>query len=301
MHFKEQTHVHVLLPHWFDDSVRLGCRNLPAKEYEWPDPGCLRSLTASQQDGVKENERAHHTLTPEKKARLRYSGHMTNEPLPTGHSTNIWDGRRILLSMSLELPPSRRTAIESGIARCGGIIVPYMTNGGEGTKVEETQNVGKCDILVTKWRSGRAYVKAVRENKTIGTLGWVFYVHATGIVSRPMDQLLHYPIPKKLIEKFSNHEITVTNYTGEAREYLKKLITTMGATFTPSMSGRNTVLIAAYLSGTKTTKAAAWSIPIVNHTWIEDCFIKWRNLTVGVEKYIYFPPGMDFAKLLGER
>jgi hypothetical protein len=165
MHFKEQTHVHVLLPHWFDDSVRLGCRNLPAKEYEWPDPGCLR---ASQQDGVKENERGHHTLTPEKKARLRYSGHMTNEPLPAGHSTNIWDGRRILLSMSLELPPSRRTAIESGIARCGGIIVPYMTNGGEGTKVEETQNVGKCDILVTKWRSGRAYVRAVRENKTIG-------------------------------------------------------------------------------------------------------------------------------------
>jgi twin BRCT domain len=37
----------------------------------------------------------------------------------------------------------------------------------------------------------------------------------------------------------------VTNYTGEAREYLKKLITAMGAQFTPSMSGRNTVLVAA--------------------------------------------------------
>ena len=40
-------------------------------------------------------------------------------------------------------------------------------------------------------------------------------------------------------------EITVTNYTGESREYLKKLIMAMGATFTPSMSGKNTVLIAA--------------------------------------------------------
>jgi len=78
-----------------------------------------------------------------------------------------------------------------------------------------------------------------------------------------MDQLLHYPIPKKPIEGFSGHvtfiqspltfqsltsksqEITVTNYTGESREYLKKLITAMGAQFTPSMSGRNTVLIAA--------------------------------------------------------
>lgn len=39
--------------------------------------------------------------------------------------------------------------------------------------------------------------------------------------------------------------ITVTNYTGEAREYLKKLINVMGATFTASMSNQNTVLIAA--------------------------------------------------------
>ena len=39
--------------------------------------------------------------------------------------------------------------------------------------------------------------------------------------------------------------ITVMNYTGEARKYPKKLITAMGATFTPSMTGKNTVLIAA--------------------------------------------------------
>lgn len=44
---------------------------------------------------------------------------------------------------------------------------------------------------------------------------------------------------------YISQEITVTNYTGEAREYLKKLITTMGASFTPSMTGKNTVLIAA--------------------------------------------------------
>ncbi len=40
-------------------------------------------------------------------------------------------------------------------------------------------------------------------------------------------------------------EITVTNYTGEAREYIKRIITAMGAKFTPMMTGKNTVLIAA--------------------------------------------------------
>ena len=43
----------------------------------------------------------------------------------------------------------------------------------------------------------------------------------------------------------SHKEITVTNYTGEAREYLKRLIEVMGARFTPNMSSQNTVVVAA--------------------------------------------------------
>lgn len=39
-------------------------------------------------------------------------------------------------------------------------------------------------------------------------------------------------------------EITVTNYTGAARDYLKKLIQVMGGKFTPSMSQSNKVLVA---------------------------------------------------------
>ena len=85
------------------------------------------------------------------------------------------------------------------------------------------------------------------------------------------------------------------------------------------MSGSNTVVIAAYIGGMKTTKAVNWSIPIVNHVWLEDCWVQWRALSVGLEKYIRefspflrlirreaeldldFPPGMDFSKILGER
>ena len=71
------------------------------------------------------------------------------------------------------------------------------------------------------------------------------------------------PHPQKTIEGFSNHVCsftmvaiwslifillymsTITNYTGKDREYLKKLITTLGGGFTPSMTGKNTVVIAA--------------------------------------------------------
>lgn len=100
---------------------------------------------------------------------------------------------------------------------------------------------------------------------TIGTLAWLWYVRASGTLTRPADQLLHYPIPDKPAEGFTNEVtlpaqflsspsslmsavqvITVTNYTGKDREYLKKLITLMGGEFTASMSAeRNTVVVAA--------------------------------------------------------
>ncbi|KAF8058683.1 hypothetical protein FPV67DRAFT_1523362 [Lyophyllum atratum] len=318
LHFQEHTQVKVLLPHWFDDAVRLGLAHLDTTPYEWPDPPFLRSLAGNdnEKDTAKEREdavkrAALRKLDSEKKTLYRTAELLTpGAPLPNGvdpssqssgavspkKAKNVWQGRRVLLGRSLVLVDGRREAVEAEIQRAGGEIVPS----GEG-RDEEVAAVDSCDVFVTRYRSGKAYVQAVRQAKTIGTLPWLFHVQAVGVLSPPMSQLLWYPIPRRTIDGFSAHEITVTNYTGESREYIKRLIAAMGATFTPSMSGKNTVLIAAYISGTKTSKAASWSIPVVNHTWLEDCFVKWRNLTVALEKYIVFPPGVDFSLMLGER
>ena len=42
LHFKNETHMKILLPHWFDDVVTLGIGSLPTEGYEWPDPELLR-------------------------------------------------------------------------------------------------------------------------------------------------------------------------------------------------------------------------------------------------------------------
>ena len=54
-------------------------------------------------------------------------------------------------------------------------------------------------------------------------------------------------------------------------------------------------------SGTKTDRASQWSIPVVNHTWLEDCFVNWRNLSVGHEKYVRFSPACDCSGFLGNK
>lgn len=55
------------------------------------------------------------------------------------------------------------------------------------------------------------------------------------------------------------------------------------------------------MGGGKADKAKQWSIPVVNHTWLEDCFAAWRNLTPATKKYLHFPPHVNFANMLGGR
>jgi hypothetical protein len=54
-------------------------------------------------------------------------------------------------------------------------------------------------------------------------------------------------------------------------------------------------------TGVKADKAPAWSLPAVNHTWPEGCFIQWPLLTPAAEKYITLSPCLDFRKLLRKR
>src|ERR1700691_2721844 len=54
MHFQADTHMKVVLPHWFDDAVKLGVGGLPTKGYEWPDPRYLRGDPADEDGGGDE-------------------------------------------------------------------------------------------------------------------------------------------------------------------------------------------------------------------------------------------------------
>lgn len=274
LHYQKGTRVKILVPHWFDDVVRLGVATIPTLQYEWPDPKVLQLAPPSP-----EGKRSH--KLPEEKASLYKSVVLgtsadTEVPANLGKAAeriDIWKGKRILLSVSLGLNPGRREAVVAGVKRFGGTVVNVKNAGDEAKKVENV------DVLITKFRAGAAYFKVISYPQThsitnhvrqalkqdgviVGNLCWLFHVQTIRAISPPTDQLLHYPTPNKQVEGFDKHvsltrkghlcgslmnskEITVTNYTGEAREYLKRLIEVMGATFTPNMSPRNTVVIAA--------------------------------------------------------
>lgn len=166
LHYQEHTQVRVLLPHWFDDAVRLGLGTLDVKPYEWPDPPLLRSDPGEEDEAAREKKLGG-KLDAEKKTLFKTVlwSPESGTPMPNTNKNgvlkvkNVWDGRRVLLSPSLQLRVGMREAVEMGIERAGGVVVKLEKKGGNGDVKEETEKVEDCDVLVTRWRSGKAYVR----------------------------------------------------------------------------------------------------------------------------------------------
>lgn len=187
---RESTGIKIILPHWFDDSVRLGIRNLPIEPYLWPDPPYLKDIGVHDVNALGESSEDKakkallntvNTFTPSLDSRV---------PLPKDVDLiqlkrNVWGGKRILLSWTLTLYGSRREAVEAGIRRAGGEVLRYPGDDDGDLSTEEKEKrrdkkearaVNECDILITRWRNGRAYGKV----SFLSRSRWV-YSHSLGI------------------------------------------------------------------------------------------------------------------------
>lgn len=152
MSYRGETRIKVLVPDWFDDSVLLGIPALSTDGYEWPDPAVLnrRPGTSKQQQ--------RNSMSPQKKKLYEtasWDSNPSQPKLPKIDSKDVWSGRRILLSTSLELVGSRRRVVEVGIKQCKGVPVKYIS--GDGIGEEELSLLDDCDVFITRYRTGPAF------------------------------------------------------------------------------------------------------------------------------------------------
>jgi hypothetical protein len=122
MHFAPHTHMSVLTPHWFDDSVRFG-RCVPEGPYLWPDPKILRpgELISTGEDegdignsGKRKRKRSGET---------GLSSPVRKEEAERREKVKVWAGKRLLLSRSLELGEGHREAVHANVQRAGGVVL----------------------------------------------------------------------------------------------------------------------------------------------------------------------------------
>ena len=293
--------IKVVLPHWysllhirlmsrFDDCLKLR-RKVDEKPYLLPDPPLFKAL-AAQNIGINAAE-------PVSSDHLAYThfGSVKSQSSPPQSTAIIFKGNHttVFLAKDLGVTARLRDTLEQVIQHAGGKLV---------------DSVDKAQVYVGMWREKDDYVQASRKGAVVGNLTWLYYMLANDRWISPRCHLLHYPCVRggmaemqsmvlDFICSVSNVQImTVTNYQGEARAYLEKLIEACGAKFTRNMTTQNTHLIAASKAGDKCKHAHDWGIDIVNHLWLEETYAKWQLQSVTVPRYTHFPPQTNLTEII---
>lgn len=269
----------IVLPHWFDDCLKLGKR-IDEAPYLLPDPEIFRmrpedDVPMPQCDSVKgaTSPRPDSLLIP-------YDSHKLS-----ARQLSVFKGKKIMISDDLQLGHRSKKVVEDLIIGGGGEIT-YAVHG--------------ADILICHWRDGINYTLASRARIDVGNLSWLYHLIAHNEWTSPLKRLLHYPLPRNGIPGFEKFRITLSNYGGEARTYLENLVIAAGAEFTKSMKQDNTHLITARKSSEKCQAAQEWGIEMINHLWIEESYAKCTLQKLTDSRYTHFPPRTNLGEIIGQ-
>ncbi|KAJ2746663.1 regulator of Ty1 Transposition [Coemansia sp. BCRC 34301] len=287
--------IRAILPHWFKESLNL-LRCVPHEPYVFPNPPMLEGRTA-----------ACDTSSSSSKATLAvpsgetHNGNAYELPKP---SVAFMGGYRVAIDTQLlcSLSEGAYVRLERRLTEAGAIVCkPLEVDQSRGRVAESmVADWNSVDILVCQYRSGYDYSKASRLGKLVGTFAWLYQAFLSEQLTVPTLRLLHYPVPAVVVGGMDRMVITISHYTGASREYLVRLITALGARYTAKMTRDNTHLVTAQPEGRKYAAAVQWNVDIVNHLWVEQCYQRWKLLTVSHPNFTYFPDLPVLNSMVGD-
>jgi hypothetical protein len=150
---------------------------------------------------------------------------------------------------------------------------------------EYSEQVSHC---IFACQEDSLFSRAVQDNKIVASMYWLNYIVLEGNYVPPTNSILFYPRPTKRLNELVDKEISVTGYVGLQRNYLKHLITAMGAKFAGGLNTQTDYVICLKTDSVKYVKAIEWKIPVINHLWLEDVFKEWRVIPLTLSKYKEF-------------
>lgn len=270
----------IVLPHWFDDCLRLG-KKISERPYSFPHPPIMQKDLLRPANSEAPGVEGATTAVP--------TGSLMqtppSSPSQSRKNLNAFMSKKVKLSSDLGIHAHLRQTLEELIIHGGGTI---------------TKDINQANIYIGQYRDGTDYVTAARAKKEVANLSWLYCVINENRYFNPLAKMLHYPIPRDGIPGFQNMKISISNYNGDARIYLENLIRYCGAEFTRTMKQDNTHLICAHTKSEKYEAAQEWNINVVNSMWIEESYAKCTVQSLSNPKYSHFPISTNLTEVVGQ-
>ncbi|CUS24866.1 LAQU0S21e00232g1_1 [Lachancea quebecensis] len=186
-----------------------------------------------------------------------------------GSCTNFLGGHKVFLSSDLVLPN-----------QCYNFLVDLiLAAGGSAVRNSETADISNFngDCFLGQHSGSADFAIANSRGLHTGNLSWLFYMWSLQSFVPPQCKLLLSPLRPPVFGK-DELILSYTNYLGQQRYYIQKLVEALGGVSTTELTRKNTHLLTCLPLGQKYEAALRWNgdCKIANHLWLEDCY---RNQT----------------------
>lgn len=190
------------------------------------------------------------------------------------NNSDFLSGKRFLIGMDLSTSPNTYIVIQQMIKNYGGTIYHQISE----SNVINHSELFDCFLgYTTKSKEYDLLTSSDPHNlssKSIGNIVWLFNMWS-------MDQFIPsvFNSGKIIFRPFSSRIFTkkslivaFTNYFGQQRFYIQRLVDILGGISTTQLSKNNTHLISRLPIGKKYQTAKKWGSCVVsNHLWLERC------------------------------
>ncbi|CDH09957.1 uncharacterized protein ZBAI_01741 [Zygosaccharomyces bailii ISA1307] len=184
--------------------------------------------------------------------------------------SRIWENHRFIISMDVSLSRDLYSTLIQFLESNGGGVHRHLDE----TDITKT----KADCYIGKSVTSKEYEVAEEATLNLGNIIWIFYMWSFGRFLPPSAKLIFSPFKRRIFE--TNQLIMAyTNFFGQQRFYIQRLVNCLGGYTTSELSKKNTHLLCRFPFGKKYETAIKWDKCIItNHLWVEECYMQAQRL-----------------------